>query len=50
MKHYVIRGGVVPAADAIGITIGLTLDAADVIRANTNNAKISFNVFGSEVS
>lgn len=50
VKHYVIRGGVVPAADAIGITIGLTLDAADVIRANTNNANISFNVFGSELS
>ena len=50
VKHYVIRGGVVPAADAIGITIGLTLDAADVIRANTNSSNISFNVFGSEVS
>ena len=49
-KHYIIRGGVVPAADSIGITLGITIDAADVVRGNTNSANISFNVFGSEVS
>jgi hypothetical protein len=48
--QYIIRGGVVPAADSIGITLGITLDAADVIRANTNSANISFNIFGSEIT
>ena len=48
--HYVIRGGVVPAADSIGITLGITIDAADVVRANTNSANISFNIFGSEIA
>jgi len=43
-SHYIIRGGVVPAADSIGITLGLTLDASDQIRANTNSANISFNI------
>lgn len=47
--QYIIRGGVVPAADSIGITLGLTLGATDVVRANTNLANVSFNVFGSEV-
>jgi len=49
-SHYIIRGGVVPAADSIGITLGLTLDASDQIRANTNSANISFNIFGSEIT
>jgi hypothetical protein len=48
--QYIIRGGVVPAADSIGITLGITVDAADVIRANTNSANISFNIFGSEIT
>ena len=50
IKHYIVRGGVVPAADAIGITLGITIDAADVVRANTNTANISFNIFGSEIT
>jgi len=50
VKHYVIRGGVVPAADAIGITLGITIDANDIVRANTNTANISFNIFGSEIT
>lgn len=50
IKHFIVRGGVVPAADSIGITLGITLDAADVVRANTNTANISFNIFGSEVT
>jgi len=48
--QYIIRGGVVPAADSIGITLGITVDAADVIRGNTNQANISFNIFGSEIT
>ena len=48
--QYIIRGGVVPAADSIGITLGITANAADVIRANTNSANISFNIFGSEIT
>jgi hypothetical protein len=49
-SHYIIRGGVVPAADSIGITLGLTLDASDQVRCNTNSANISFNIFGSEIT
>ena len=48
--QYIIRGGVVPAADSIGITLGITVDAADVIRANTNQSNVSFNIFGSEIA
>ena len=50
VKHYLIRGGVGPAADSIGITLGITIDAADVVRGNTNSSNISFNIFGSEIA
>ena len=49
-KHYIIRGGVVPAADSIAITLGLTIDAGDQVRANTNNNSVSFSIFGSEIT
>ena len=49
VKHYLIRGGVVPAADSIGVTLGITVGATDQVRANASVANISFNVFGSEV-
>ena len=47
-KHFIVRGGVVPGADAIGITLGITMDASDVVRCNTNTLGVSFSVFGSE--
>ena len=47
-KHFIVRGGVVPQADAIGIVLGLTMDAADVVRCNTNTSNVSFSIFGSE--
>ena len=47
--QYIIRGGVVPAADSIGITLGMTLATTDVVRVNASSASISFNVFGSEI-
>jgi len=49
IKHYLIRGGVVPAADSIGVTLGITVGATDQVRANASVANISFNVFGSEI-
>ena len=50
VRHYIIRGGVVPAADSIAMTLGITIDANDQIRANTNNNSVSFSIFGSEIT
>jgi hypothetical protein len=47
---FVVRGAVVPAADSIILTIGLTANAGTVIAANTNNPNVSFSIFGSEIS
>ena len=48
--NFVIRGAVVPAADSIILTIGLTANAGTVIAANTNNPNVSFSIFGSEIT
>lgn len=47
--HYVIRGAVVPAADTIILTVGLTANAGSIIAANTNSGEVSFGAFGSEI-
>jgi hypothetical protein len=49
-SQYIVRGGVVPAADSIGITLGITIDATDIVRCNTSSANVSFNIFGSEIT
>jgi hypothetical protein len=49
-QSYVIRGGVVPPADTIVLTMGLTANAASIFAANTNTTGLSFIMFGSEVS
>ena len=46
---FIIRGGVVPAADTIAITLGLTANAGSVLAANTNSGNISILAFGTEV-
>jgi hypothetical protein len=47
---FIVRGAVVPAADSIILTIGLTANAGSIFVANTNNPNVSFSMFGSEIS
>jgi len=49
-KHYIIYDSSVPANDTIFVTIGATMDAADVLYVRSSNGNFSFNVFGSEIS
>jgi hypothetical protein len=49
-KNFIIRGAVVPAADTLVLTMGLTGAANTVVACNTNSANMSFSVFGSEVT
>lgn len=48
-KHYVIRGGVIPARELITITGAVTLNASAILAANTNSGNISFNAYGVEI-
>jgi hypothetical protein len=49
-QHYIAYDSALPANDTIALTLGITLDAADVITVYASSANVSFNVFGSEIS
>jgi hypothetical protein len=49
-KHYIAYEVIVGGADSTTLTLGLTLDAADVIEVYASTANLSFNLFGSELS
>jgi hypothetical protein len=49
-KHYVAYDSTVAANDTTALTLGITLDAADVITVYASSTTVSFNAFGSEIS
>ena len=49
-EHYVVYDTSIAANDTVVLTIGLTLDAADVLEAYASSADMSFNAYGSEIS
>ena len=49
-EHYIAYDVAVGASDSTTLTLGLTLDAADVITVYASTANLSFSVFGSEIT
>lgn len=49
-KHYIVYGSAIAPYQAHSYTIGVTLAATDVVTVYSENAKCSFNLFGSENS
>ena len=49
-EHYIAYDVTVGAGDSTTLTLGLTLDAADVVTVRASTADLSFNVFGSEIT
>lgn len=49
-EHYIVYGATVPASDSTFFTLGLALDAADVITVYASSANLSFNAYGSEIA
>ena len=49
-KHYIAYEASCPANDTIALTLGVTMDANDVLRCYSSNVDISFNAFGAEIS
>lgn len=49
-KHYLVFDASIAAKDSIALTIGITVDAADVVTVRSSTADLSFNAFGSEIS
>lgn len=49
-EHYLAYDVALSANDSTTLTLGITIDAGDVITAYCSSADMSVNVFGSEIS
>lgn len=50
-KHYIAQGVPIAANDSTTLTLGMTMDAADVVTAAAGTANaLSFNIFGTEIT
>ena len=48
-KHFIIKGGVVPARELVTITGAVCMNSSVILAANTNKAGITFNAYGVEI-
>jgi hypothetical protein len=49
-KHFIVRGGILPAREQISITGAVTMNANAILAANTNGGSVSFNAYGVEIT
>jgi hypothetical protein len=49
-QHYIAYDVVIGANDTTALTLGVTLDATDVITVYASTADLTFNIYGSEIS
>ena len=49
-QHYIVYGATVAASDSVLLTLGITLDATDIVSVFASSATMSFSAFGSEIS
>jgi len=49
-QHYLVYDADLDAKGTIALTLGVTLDASDVLEVYASTADFSFNAFGSEIS
>lgn len=47
---YIAYDASVPTLDSVVLTIGVTLDAADIISVESYSGLVNFNIFGSEIA
>lgn len=49
-EHYVVYDASIGANTTAAYTLGLTIDASDVVTVYASSANMSFNAFGSEIA
>ena len=49
-EHYLAYDVAIAANDSTALTLGITLDATDVVTVRASTADLSFTAFGSEIS
>jgi len=49
-SHYIAYDITIGANDSTALTMGITIDAADIITVYASSANLTFSLFGSEIS
>lgn len=49
-QHYVVYDANISANDTVILTIGITIDATDVLEAYASSGDMTFQAYGSEIS
>jgi hypothetical protein len=49
-EHYIAYDVLILGSTSTAITVGVTMDAADLLEVYASSGDLSFNVFGSEIS
>lgn len=49
-QHYIAYDSPIAANDIVALTLGLTVDAADVVTVYALSGDVTFSLFGSEIS
>jgi hypothetical protein len=50
MEMYVAYDITIPAMDSLSLTLGITLNAADVVSVESYSGLVNFHIFGSEIA
>jgi hypothetical protein len=49
-EHYLAYDVSIAANDTLTLTLGITMDASDLLTVGASDANVSFSLFGSEIS
>lgn len=49
-EHYIAYDVAISANDTVILTLGITMDATDILQAYASSADLSFNAFGTEIT
>lgn len=49
-SHYIAFDTPIAANDVVALTLGVTIDSADVVTVYGGNANLTFSLFGSEIT
>lgn len=49
-QHYVVYDATLNANDSVTFTLGITIDASDVVTVRASNTSFAFQAFGSEIA
>lgn len=49
-SHYVAYDTFIAANDILALSLGITIDSADIVTVYAGNANLTFSLFGSEIT